>query len=400
MAKTKISEYSATPADNTDISNINIAEGCSPANVNNAIRGLMAQLKDQQAGTSGDPFTVGGNLTVTGTTTFTGGLASALSIANGGTGSTTASGARTNLSAAASGANSDITSLAGITAGTATAPAFTTSGDINTGMFFPAADTIAFSEGGVEAMRLDSSGNVGIGTASPTQKLQVYTSASNGGQIQITNASTGAISTDGLLLGYDSSNDVIINNQEATPTKFYTSGTERMRIDSSGSVLIGGSTAAAGPVLLAKGGAGGGSIIQFFKPNSGATNVILNYYGTSTYVGGMNMDNTSTSFITSSDIRLKKDIVDAPSATQKIDNIRIVSHGWKHDEAVVDFGIIAQELYEIMPRAVTKGDDGEEVETTWSVDYSKLVPMLIKAHQEQQTIINDLKARITALEAK
>jgi hypothetical protein len=72
MAKTKISEYSATSANNTDISNINIAEGCSPANVNNAIRTIMAQLKDQQAGTSGDPFTVGGNLTVTGTSTLTG----------------------------------------------------------------------------------------------------------------------------------------------------------------------------------------------------------------------------------------------------------------------------------------------------------------------------------------
>lgn len=72
MAKTKISEYSATPADNTDISNINIAEGCSPANVNNAIRSLMAQLKDQQDGTSGDNFTVGGNLSVTGTSTLIG----------------------------------------------------------------------------------------------------------------------------------------------------------------------------------------------------------------------------------------------------------------------------------------------------------------------------------------
>jgi len=62
MAKTKISEYSATPASNTDISNINIAEGCSPANVNNAIRSLMAQIKDLQAGTSGDtiPVTAGG----------------------------------------------------------------------------------------------------------------------------------------------------------------------------------------------------------------------------------------------------------------------------------------------------------------------------------------------------
>ena len=66
MAKTKISEYSATSADNTDISNINIAEGCSPANVNNAIRTVMAQLKDQQTGTSGDPFTVAGTFNATG----------------------------------------------------------------------------------------------------------------------------------------------------------------------------------------------------------------------------------------------------------------------------------------------------------------------------------------------
>ena len=72
MAKTKISEFSATAADNTDITNINIAEGCSPANVNNAIRSLMALLKDQQAGTSGDPFTVAGTLAVTGGLTLDG----------------------------------------------------------------------------------------------------------------------------------------------------------------------------------------------------------------------------------------------------------------------------------------------------------------------------------------
>lgn len=93
MAKTKISEYSATSADNTDISNINIAEGCSPANVNNAIRTLMAQIKDLQAGTSGDTIPV----------------------TAGGTGSATATDARTALSAAKSGANSDITSITGLT---------------------------------------------------------------------------------------------------------------------------------------------------------------------------------------------------------------------------------------------------------------------------------------------
>jgi hypothetical protein len=72
MAKNKISEFSSTPANNTDIAGINIAEGCAPSGINNAIRELMAQLKDQQAGTDGDNFVVGGNLSVTGTSTFTG----------------------------------------------------------------------------------------------------------------------------------------------------------------------------------------------------------------------------------------------------------------------------------------------------------------------------------------
>ena len=72
MAKNKISEFSATSADNTDITNINIAEGCSPANVNNAIRSLMSLLKNQQDGSSGDPFTVAGTLVSSGTLDVTG----------------------------------------------------------------------------------------------------------------------------------------------------------------------------------------------------------------------------------------------------------------------------------------------------------------------------------------
>jgi hypothetical protein len=74
MAKTKISEFSATAADNTDITNINIAEGCSPANVNNAIRSLMSVLKNQQDGSSGDPFTVAGTLVASGQALLSGTL--------------------------------------------------------------------------------------------------------------------------------------------------------------------------------------------------------------------------------------------------------------------------------------------------------------------------------------
>jgi hypothetical protein len=70
MAKNKISEYSATAANNTDIGGINIAEGCAPSGINNAIRELMAQLKDQQAGTDNDNFTVGGGFTSVGAAVF------------------------------------------------------------------------------------------------------------------------------------------------------------------------------------------------------------------------------------------------------------------------------------------------------------------------------------------
>lgn len=69
MPKNKVSEWSATASNNTDIGGINIAEGCAPSGINNAIRELMAQVKDMQSGTDSDNFTVGGNLTVTGTAT-------------------------------------------------------------------------------------------------------------------------------------------------------------------------------------------------------------------------------------------------------------------------------------------------------------------------------------------
>jgi hypothetical protein len=74
MAKTKISEYSSTANNNTDINSINLAEGMAPSLVNNAIRTLMAQLKNFQDGSAGDNVTVGGNLAVTGTSTLTGTL--------------------------------------------------------------------------------------------------------------------------------------------------------------------------------------------------------------------------------------------------------------------------------------------------------------------------------------
>lgn len=93
---------------------------------------------------------------------------------------------------------------------------------------------------------VDSANNrVGVGNISPQKQLHINYANSNSGQIQITNTSTGATATDGVLFGYNASNDVIINNQEATRTVFYTNGAERMSILSSGGLTFNGDTAAA-----------------------------------------------------------------------------------------------------------------------------------------------------------
>ena len=118
--------------------------------------------------------------------------------------------------------------------GSASTPSITNDGDTNTGIFFPAADTIAFSEGGTEAMRLDSSGNVGIGTSSP-----LVTSANR--KVVTLNGTTDAmynIGVNGTYTGffYSSASNTQIGSATSIPLQFYTGDTERMRIDSSGRV--------------------------------------------------------------------------------------------------------------------------------------------------------------------
>jgi hypothetical protein len=178
---------------------------------------------------------------------------------NGTVGATTpATGAFTTVSA---------TGVATFAAGTVALPSITTSGDTNTGIYFPAADTIAFTEGGAEAMRINSSGNVGIGTSSPSVKLDVVDATNiyrtlwlNETKTASTRNRTGIVSqswtgtTPAQILLVDSNttiNDVILGGgysgaYAATNLIFYTAannttvtGAERMRINSSGNVGIG-----------------------------------------------------------------------------------------------------------------------------------------------------------------
>ena len=133
-----------------------------------------------------------------------------------------------------------VTGVSTFAAGTALLPALTTTGDTNTGVWFPAADTVAASTGGTERIRIDSSGKVGIGTASPTAKLSVTEGSSNLDVGLLTTVSTKIEQTTGDLRIRVSS---VISDSflETTRNIIFGTGasyTERMRIDSSGNLLF------------------------------------------------------------------------------------------------------------------------------------------------------------------
>jgi hypothetical protein len=144
-------------------------------------------------------------------------------------------------------------------AGLVGAPAFSTTGDTNTGIFFPAADTIAFTEGGVESMRITSDGRLGIGTASPTVPLDVAGNARlTGTNLSIvpsttTNAAYVLNTNSGgnFFFAIDNSTGAsfgagayarVLYSSAAYPMVFFTNDAERMRITSAGNVGIGTSS--------------------------------------------------------------------------------------------------------------------------------------------------------------
>jgi len=172
--------------------------------------------------------------------------------------------------------NISVSSVATFGAGTVSAPSITTSGDTNTGIFFPAADTIAFTEGGAEAMRIDSNGDVGIGTTNPLAKFEVH------GQSRFAASGSSAV----LILEADATSTNGVDIQSTYyggagygPMKFTTSGSERMRITSAGDVGI-GTTSPASQLSISQGTGGNNLNVRsraYFGGTHSSDSLVLGY---------------------------------------------------------------------------------------------------------------------------
>jgi len=246
-------------------------------------------------------------------------------------------------------------------------------------------------------MTLDSSGNVGIGTTPSSWSaafdaidLGPYASfsADNDTTFVTNNAyynGTNWIYKNSNLAGrYRQQQGFHVWDTAASGTAGGTlTWSEAMRIDSSGNLLVGTTTSVGGGSegIELRGDAGYYKTARYTAGSAG--HWLL--YNSNGNVGSVTTYSNSTQFNTSSDQRLKENIVDAPAGN--IDAIRVRSFDWKTDGSHQKYGMVAQELVDVAPEAVTQGETDDDM---WQVDYSKLVPMMIKE-------IQDLKAEVAAL---
>jgi hypothetical protein len=323
-------------------------------------------------------------------------------------------------------------------AGTVSLPAITTTGDTNTGIFFPAADTIGFAEGGAEAMRINSSGNVGIGTSSPSTKLDI-----NGG---IKFVDTMSFSDSGATVScfFQASADIFqFGTSTSDPIVIYTNNTERMRIiGSNGQLTITTNAAGDNGMIFINANADPFGLQMDFStasPDNNSRTFQLCEDSTTTrmivYSDG-DLANHDGVYGSISDERIKQDIRDSNSQWNDIKNIRVRNFKKKDDvrqygdNAWEQIGVIAQELETVSPKLIKHSDptqsdilsdssfgtlyqeedeipEGKKVgdikevhDQIKKVSYSVLYMKSIKALQEAMERIETLEAKVTTLENK
>jgi hypothetical protein len=243
-------------------------------------------------------------------------------------------------------------------------------------------------------MRIDSAGNVGIGTSSPARKLHV-----SGTENVILRLDT-TDSANYIQLGNSAGTAYVASVANAVVLATGTGGTERMRIDSDGNLLVGttsmGNTHAYFEVSsvdrrilnLGSSTTASAGVLQFRNPNG--------------VVGVVATSGSSTSYLTSSDYRLKNTIAPMIGALDKVALLKPVTYKWNVDGSDGQ-GFIAHELQEVVEGCVTGAKDAVDADGNpqyQGIDTSFLVATLTAALQEAHGLIKDLQARVDALEAK
>jgi hypothetical protein len=280
---------------------------------------------------------------------------------------------------------------------------------------------LTFGIDGTERMRIDTSGNVLLGTTSgfgqgSGRQLLCLNGTSS------TNITCGVGGSQQLYLYSDTASTQLIT-VGSTPLIFGTSNNERMRIDSSGNVMI-GSTTSSGTFYVNKATNDTAARFDTTFNNFSNVNVFSVLFGTNTNTtscnhfngyadganrilifGNGNIQNQNNSYAGISDIKLKENVTDTAPKLNKLNQVRVVNYNLKDKPDQKLLGVVAQELEQIFPSMVEeiadKDVDGNDLGTTTkSVKYSVFVPMLIKAMQEQQTLIENLTTRLNALEGK
>jgi hypothetical protein len=266
-----------------------------------------------------------------------------------------------------------------------------------TGASYSTPNLIIFNTNSSERMRIDSSGNLGIGTTAPTQKLDV--SGGSGAPVialTTTGASPGAaIKLFGSASSYKNwqigttftTSNGALEFTPSTTNGGSTFSTPAVTFDSSGNLLVGTTSTnpTAGIALInnntapdirmshASGTSSGSYFMEFNYNQSGCGSITQN-------------GSSAVLYNVTSDQRLKTNIVDAPDGN--IDQIKIRSFDWKSDGTHNTYGVIAQELLEVAPYAVHQPANPDEM---MGVDYSKLVPMMIKEIQQLKAEVAKLK---------
>ena len=309
-----------------------------------------------------------------------------------------------------------------VPAGSASAPSISPTGDSNTGMFFPAADTIAFAEGGTEVMRIDSSGNLGVGIVPSVWTS--YTAAQVGAVGSLGSANFGGGNQQTVLLNnaYHNSGFKYLTSSVAAMYRqlggehqwhYAASGTagnaitftQAMTLDSSGNFLVGTtSVPSGGQRFTISGGITPATDNSFIFGNSGLRWQAL-YAANGT--------------IQTSDERDKCDIVDSPLGLNFINALRPVAYKFKvgknevstnedGDQVVTaipgkrqHFGLLAQQVRDVVGNTDFGGwilTDTTDPDSPQGLRYDEFIAPMVKAIQEQQTLITSLTARIAALE--